>query len=150
MKGSERAGREVQYPGFEPFEVTADVGITASAGSLHELFANAARGMIALMVEPGTARPAKAVSIEARGGDLPSLLVAWLNELLYRCDVEGWAPADVRVLEVGGGRVLGELLGESADPARHRFKGVVKAATYHLLECRRDGDRWRARVVFDV
>lgn len=140
----------MQYPGFESFEVTADVGITASADTLLELFANAARGMFALMVEPGTAHPAKAVSIEARGGDLASLLVAWLNELLFRCEVEGWAPADVRVLEADGGRVLGELLGEPADPARHRFKGVVKAATYHLLECGRDWDRWRARVVFDV
>ena len=137
-------------PGFETFEVTADVGIMAYGDTLHELFANAARGMFTLMVESGTARPAKVVLVEARGGDLPSLLVAWLNELLFRCDVDGWAPADVRVLEVEGGRVQGELLGEPADPARHRFKGVVKAATYHLLECQREGDRWRARVVFDV
>ena len=140
----------MEQAGFESFEVTADVGIIAYADTLNELFATAARGMFALMVEPGTARPAKAISIEARGEDLPSLLVAWLNELLFRCEVEGWAPADVRVLEVEGGRVQGKLLGEPADPARHRFKGVVKAATYHLLECRREGGRWRARVVFDV
>ena len=140
----------MQQPGFESFEVTADVGITASADTLNELFANAARGMFSLMVEPGTALPAKAVSIEAWGGDLPSLLVAWLNELLFRCEVEGWAPADVRVLEVASGGAKGELLGEPANQDRHRFKGVVKAATYHLLECRKDGDRWQARVVFDV
>jgi SHS2 domain-containing protein len=140
----------VEQAGFELFEVTADVGITASADTLHELFSNAARGMFALMIAPDTTRPAGSLSVEARGTDLPSLLVAWLNELLYRCEVEEWAPADVRVLEVEGGRVHGELLGEPADPARHRFKTIVKAATYHLLECRRDGDRWRARVVFDV
>jgi len=140
----------VEQAGFELFEVTADVGITASADTLHELFSNAARGMFALMIAPDTTRSAGSLSVEARGTDLPSLLVAWLNELLYRCEVEEWAPADVRVLEVEGGRVHGELLGEPADPARHRFKTIVKAATYHLLECRRDGDRWRARVVFDV
>ena len=140
----------VPHVGYESFEVTADVGIMAYGDTLNELFANVARGMFALMVEPGTARPAKLVLVEAHGADLPSLLVAWLNELLFRCDVAGWAPADIRVLEVKGGRVYGELLGEPANPARHRFKGVVKAATYHLLECRRDGDRWRARVVFDV
>ncbi len=140
----------VKDPGFELFEVTADVGIIAWGDSLEELFANAARGMFALMIESHAARPAKVLLVEARGADLPSLLVAWLNELLYRCEVEEWAPADVRVLGVASGRVEGELKGEPVDRDRHRFKGVVKAATYHLLECDKDGDRWRARVVFDV
>lgn len=147
--GGDKEG-SVEQAGFELFEVTADVGITASADTLHELFANAARGMFALMIAPDTARPAESLPVEASGADLPSLLVAWLNELLYRCEVEEWAPADVRVLEVAGGRVRGELLGEPTDKDRHRFQANVKAATYHLLECGRDGDRWHARVVFDV
>jgi SHS2 domain-containing protein len=140
----------VQQPRFESFETTADVGIMAWGDSLEELFANAARGMFALMIEPGTARPADVLPVEADGTDLPSLLVAWLNELLYRCEVEEMAPADARVLAVGSGRVRGELAGEPVDRGRHRFKGLVKAATYHLLECRKEGNRWHARVVFDV
>ncbi|HZY30899.1 MAG TPA: archease [Candidatus Methylomirabilis sp.] len=136
--------------GFETFEVTADVGIRAWGDTLEELLARAARGMFALMIAPGTARPAQRLPVEARGVDLPSLLVAWLNELLYQCEAEEWAPADVRVLAVAGDRVRGELLGEPAAPGRHRFKTIVKAATYHLLECRKDGDRWHASVVFDV
>jgi len=136
--------------GFELFETTADVGIMAWGETLEELFANAARGMFSLMVETGTARPAEVLSVEARGVDLPSLLVAWLNELLYRCETEEWAPSDVRVIAVEGGHASGELVGEPAEAGRHRFKGVVKAATYHLLECQKDGNRWRARVVFDV
>ncbi len=136
--------------GFETFEVTADVGIVAWGDSLEELFANASRGMFALMIEHHTARRANVLPIEARGTDLPSLLVAWLNELLYRCEAEEWAPSDVRILSVEKGCVRGELQGEPVDRDRHRLKGVVKAATYHLLECRKDGERWRARVVFDV
>ncbi len=136
--------------GFESFEVTADAGITARGDTLESLFANAARGMFALMVEPGTVAPAHAVPVEVHGEDVPSLLVAWLNELLFRCDAMEWAPADARVLSVQGGRVRGELIGEPADYDRHRFKGVVKAATYHLLECRQEGDLWRASVVVDV
>ncbi len=136
--------------GFESFEVTADVGIAACGDTLETLFANAARGMFALMVEPEAVRPAETIPVEVRGERLPSLLVAWLNELLFRCESMEWAPADARVLSVEGGRVRGELLGEPADYDRHRFKGVVKAATYHLLECRQDGDLWRASIVFDV
>lgn len=136
--------------GFELFETTADVGITAWGETPEELFANAARGMFALMVEPDTVRPIDLLPVEARGEDLPSLLVAWLNELLYRCEAEEWAPVDVRKVAVEGGRACGELAGEPAEAGRHRFKGIVKAATYHLLECHKDNDRWRARVVFDV
>lgn len=136
--------------GFELFEVTADVGVLAYGDTLEALFAHAARGMFTIMIAPGAARPAGSFPVEARGADLPSLLVAWLNELLYRCEVEEWAPADVRVLEVEGGHARGELLGEPTDKDRHRFRANVKAATYHLLECRQDGDRWHARVVFDV
>ncbi len=155
MRGAEVEGEgereeRLKAPGFELFEVTADVGITAWGDSLEELFANAARGMFTLMIESGTARPAKVFPVEARGADLPSLLVAWLNELLYRCEAEEWAPSDVQVLAIETGFVRGELTGEPVDRERHRFKGVVKAATYHLLECCKDGDRWRARVVFDV
>ena len=140
----------VKPPGFELFEVTAEAGITAWGDSLEEMFANAARGMFALMIEPGTARPTSVLPVEARGADLPSLLVAWLNELLYRCEAEEWAPSDARVLAIESRFVRGELVGEPVNQERHRFKGVVKAATYHLLECDKDGDRWRARVVFDV
>jgi SHS2 domain-containing protein len=136
--------------GFESFETTADVGILAWGKTLEELFANAARGMFALMVDSGTVRPTGHLPIEAQGGDLPSLLVAWLNELLYRCEAAEWAPSNVRVTAVDGSHASGELAGEPTDPGRHRFKGIVKAATYHLLECQKDGDRWRARVVFDV
>jgi len=149
-KGEGEGHSSREQPGFESFEVTADVGIMAWGDSLEELFANAARGMFALMIESHTALPATTIPVEACGADLPSLLVAWLNELLYRCEVEEWAPADVSVREVKNGRVRGELLGEPAEKDRHRFKTIVKAATYHLLECRRDRDRWHARVVFDV
>jgi SHS2 domain-containing protein len=137
-------------PGFESFETTADVGIMAWGETLEELFANTARGMFSLMVEADTVRPAGVLSVEARGMDLPSLLVAWLNELLYRCETEEWAPADVRVAVVKDGYVSGELTGEPAETGRHRFKGAVKAATYHLLECHKADDHWQARVVFDV
>lgn len=136
--------------GFESFATTADVGIVAWGHTLEELFGNAARGMFFLMIEPGTARPTRALPVDADGADLPSLLVAWLNELLYRCEVEELVPADVRVAAVTNERVWGELVGEPIDRERHRFNVIVKAATYHLVECQREGDRWQAMVVFDV
>lgn len=136
--------------GFELFETTADVGIVAWGETVEELFVNTARGMFTLMVDSESVQSTGILPIEAQGGDLPSLLVAWLNELLYRCEAEEWAPSDVRMVAVEGEHASGELAGEPADRERHRFKGIVKAATYHLLECHKADDRWRARIVFDV
>jgi SHS2 domain-containing protein len=149
MRGGDQDGVTSRAP-FEVFDVTADIGIVAYGDTVRDLFENAARGMFALMTDPAAVRPERVVSVEARGEDLAVLLAAWLNELLFRCEVEGWVPADVHVREVAAGRALGDLSGEPADPGRHTFTHQVKAATYHLLECRKDGDRWRARVVFDV
>lgn len=100
--------------GFESFETTADVGIMAWGKTLEELFANIARGMFALLVDAGTVHPTGILPVEARGDDLPSLLVAWLNELLYRCETEAWAPVEVRAVAVEAGHARGELAGEPA------------------------------------
>lgn len=56
MSGRRARLELTKQPGFEMFEVTADVGVLAWGDSLEEPFANAASGLFALMVEPRTAR----------------------------------------------------------------------------------------------
>ena len=44
----------------------------------------------------------------------------------------------------------GRLVGEARDPARHRWKLIVKAVTYHDIEVfERDG-RWESRIFLDI
>lgn len=136
--------------GHQPFEHTADVGVRAWGASLGELFEEAARGLISLMVAPETVRPASVRTVSAEGEEPDELLVAWLNEIVFAFDAEHFAPAAVRVVRLEEGTVTGELRGEELDRARHEVRHSVKAVTYHGLAIREAGDIYEVRVIFDV
>lgn len=136
--------------GFEPIEVTADVGIVATGADLAELFANAARGMWHYVLDTAGVQPTGWVRVELVAPRVEELLVAWLNELLYRFEVDGFVPVEYRFPVLEGRRLVAELRGERLDPTRHALRGHIKATTYHGLEVRRDPEGWQARVIFDV
>src|SRR3972149_3116575 len=67
-RGYNGRGVQMPRPPFEIMEHTADAGIVAHAGSLEELFANAAAGMFSLMADLDSVHPAEQrdIAIEAR------------------------------------------------------------------------------------
>ncbi len=115
-----------------------------------EAFENCALGMMSLMLDPARVRPLRRESLAARGRDRRSLLVAWLAEILYKVEAEGWAFAYFEVGEVGEVAVEGWGAGEPLDPARHAVEREIKAPTYHMLELGESGGTWTAQVIFDV
>ena len=82
---------------YETFAHTADLGLRVTAGSWEELFAEAGRGLLAMLVaNPQQVRPVEEAAIRVDGDGEPSadqademLLFDWLNELLYRFESEG-------------------------------------------------------------
>jgi len=136
--------------GFEIFAVTADKGIRAWGRDLPEVFIHAARGLWSLMVEPETARPEEMLPVKVEAGDRETLLVAWLNELLYLHEVEGFVAADFEIRQFADTMLEAEVWGERVEPARHPVVGHVKAATYHLLQVVSVEGGWEAQVVVDV
>ena len=106
--------------------------------------------MMSLMIETGAVEPSQQVRLEASGIDLKSLLVAWLYEILYQVEVEGWAFAGFRVSEMSDTNITGYGTGEQLDPERHGAKTEIKAPTYHMLEVGRQDGGWSAQVIFDL
>ena len=141
---------EAPSTGFEIFAVTADKGIRAWGRDLPEVFVNAARGLWSLMVEPGTVRPVRAYPIQVEASDRETLLVAWLNELLYLHEAAQVALATFSVTRLSEERLEAVVEGEPVDRGRHALVGHVKAVTYHLLQVRPAGTGWEAQVVVDV
>jgi SHS2 domain-containing protein len=81
------------------------------------------------------------------------LLVDWLNELLYRFEVQNMLVSDATVAlrEAAGQWYLeASIAGEPFDAARHPTRVLVKSATYHGLHITREAGTWKARVVFDI
>jgi SHS2 domain-containing protein len=115
-----------------------------------EAFENCALGMMSLMLEPGKVRPRQRVELTARGRDGGSLLVAWLSEVLYKVEAEGWAFGSFEVGSCSDVAVAGWGAGEPLDAASHGLKLEIKAPTYHMLELEEAEGRWTAQVIFDV
>jgi SHS2 domain-containing protein len=137
-------------PGWEHFEVEADVGVRAWGASRAEAFARAAEGVFALVVAPAAVATTETREARAQGASLEALLVNWLNECLYVHEIEGFAVARVEVDTDHDDLVHGVLHGEPLDPARHPLGTIVKAVTHHEVEVRESPGRVDVRVVVDV
>ena len=134
---------------YEYFEHTADIGLRSFGRDVAEAFANAGRGLSALLVDPSTVQPREERQVTLQGGELAELLVEWLNEILFLADSEGFLAVDVAVHVVNEQGLRASLRGERADPSRHRLLGGVKAATYHQTQVRCDGG-CVVQVILDV
>lgn len=136
--------------GFELFAVTADRGIRSWGAELPVAFRQAARGLWSLMVEPAAVSPRQSISVTVEAADRESLLVAWLNELLYLYEAKGFIGRDCTISNLTDARLDAALVGETVDPTRHVIVSHVKAVTYHQLHVGPTEGGWEATVVVDV
>jgi len=134
---------------FEILDHTADVGIIAYGADLRQAFANAARGLFSLIAELDDVEEVTRQDIELTASDEESLLVAWLNELVYRFDTEGIIFKRFDITRLNNTHLKARGYGEKADSSRHRLKTEVKAATYHMLKVEKN-DGFRVQVLFDI
>lgn len=134
---------------FEVLEHTADIGIIAYGADLKEAFANAGKGLFSLMVDLDSVQESLEREIEVAAQDMESLLVEWLNELIYLFDAEHLLFKRFDITELERGRLRGKGFGEPVDPGRHEIHIGVKAATYHQLRIESDHG-YRFQVIFDI
>jgi SHS2 domain-containing protein len=135
---------------FEILEHTADVGVRAFGTTLPELFENAALGLESLALDTERVEPRIAYPIAADGYDVESLLVNWLNEVIYHLDAKRVAFARLVVQIKGETAISGQGWGEPRHPEKHPPRLVVKAATYHQIRVAQEQDRWVAEVYLDI
>ena len=114
------------------------------------MYANAARGMLSLMVSVSSPCTLEEEHVEIEGGDHVDLLVAWLHEILFRFYARQRVFTDVRVEAVKESRLSATLTGEPFDPSRHQALAEIKAATYHAARVEREGEQWVAEIFLDV
>jgi SHS2 domain-containing protein len=134
---------------FEILDHTADVGIIAYGADLKQAFANAAKGLFSLITRLGDVEEALHRDIELTADDAESLLVDWLNELVYYFDAEGILFKRFDIIELNNSHLKARGYGEKADSARHELKMGVKAATYHMLKIEKNNG-YRVQVLFDI
>ena len=127
-------------------EHVGELELRIEAASEQEVFVEALRALNELLSEdaaPDGEQECREVA--AAGGERALLLVAWLEELAFLAEVDGFVPEAVDELELGGGALRASVLGRTGSP-RH----LVKAVTYHRLAFEPCSQGWRAVAVLDV
>ena len=134
---------------FEFIDHTADVGIRVEAPTLEDLFETAGLAF----TEVVTSAESLDCSVERRfkleEDNIETLLVSWLQELLYLLDTEELVFARFQV-KLHDCPLEATAWGEVFDPDRHMIKTEIKAVTYHQLEVAESDQGWQAQVIFDI
>ena len=132
--------------GSEEVEHTADLALRVWGRELCDLFAEAARGMYRLMADLDGLAATRWREIRLEAMDRESLLVTWLNEMLFITESEGLLFVDFEcksVTEMGLVAWVGGTPGRATGPA-------IKAATFHDLSIVQDGTGWSTLITFDA
>ncbi len=136
--------------GYRIFDHTADLGVEITGASQEEVYAGAAGALFDLLTDLSSVRESEERTLTVEGEGPDDLLVNFLRELLYCWNGEGFLMKRCMVREAAPRRLTAVLRGETYDPARHRIRMEIKAATYHQASVRRTAEGWMGRVVFDV
>lgn len=135
---------------WEHFEHGADIGVRGIGPSKAVAFAQAARALTAVIADLDRVAPNERVALSCRAADDESLLVAWLNALVYEMAVRRMLFSRFEV-RIDGSQLQAVAFGEPVSVARHRPAVEVKGATFTALRVARGPDgAWMAQTVVDV
>ena len=135
---------------FEILDISGDVGIRAFGKDVQEAFINAAIGMYSLITSLEKIEEKDTIDITVEDNSLESLLVSWLNELIFHFDTYGFIGRKIEVKELSDRKIVTAVTGETFDPQRHEGKLLIKAATYHKLKIERVSGIEEIHVIFDI
>jgi SHS2 domain-containing protein len=124
---------------------TAEIELAIEADSEEQVFTDALAAFAELVALDDESSAAVEHDIALEESDRASLLVDWLQELIFLADTEGFIAERAEELRLEATSIEARLVGRHAP-----FEPLVKAATYHGLLFERDGNTWRAGVVLDV
>jgi SHS2 domain-containing protein len=134
---------------FQFIDHTADAGILVKAPTLEGMFETAALGFSELITRVDSLNCLIQRQFRLQEDDIETLLVSWLQELLYLLDTEGliFGRFQVNLKDLA---LEATAWGEVFDPEIHTMKTEIKAVTYHLLEVVEDDQGWKGQVIFDI
>jgi len=136
----------LQMRGFEEIDHTADRAFRVTGRDMASLLENAARAVRALDGPRAVGKPSATRQIEVEGVDRESLLVNWLNEILYLEQAHQLVCEGFHIDEVKSDRLCARVETRECD----RSDTHIKAVTFHNLKIRQTAGGLVAEVVVDV
>lgn len=127
---------------------TADLRLEVYGKTLEELFTNAAEALAHILAgkkKPLLSHMIAVEKLEIRSGNLNSLLVDFLNEILSRSQINKRV-YKVENLKLGKSELTAEISGMSVE----KFEEDIKAVTYHEADIEQKDAIWKTRLVLDI
>ena len=133
-------------PSFEEIEHMADRAFRVSGRSMEELLETSARALQALDGPRPAGKPTGTREIEVEGVDRESLLVNWLNEILYLEQAHQLVCDRFHIDELQNYRLHARVETRKCNLSDTH----TKAVTFHNLQIRETPEGLEAEVVLDV
>ncbi len=142
------AGRS--EPRWELFAHEADIGVRGVGPTREAAFEPAALALTAAITDPKGVRAREHVSVRCDAPDDETLLVDWLDELVFLIATRHLLFGRFEV-RIEGTHLEAEAWGEPVDVERHRPAAEPKGATYTAARvARAEPGEWIAQCVVDV
>jgi SHS2 domain-containing protein len=135
---------------YEQLDISGDAGLRIRGKDLEDLFKNAAISMSGLITDTESIKKTEIKKVSLSSDSYESLLVLWLNELIFLFDTYGFIGTSFEV-KIRKHSLNSQIGGGIIDPEVNESRLLLKAATYHGLSLRRkSGSQWEATVIFDI
>lgn len=123
---------------------TSELELQVEAGSPEAVFTEALSALGEVLPEPQRGTPTTR-EVRLSAADPPALFAAWLEELVYLAETDGFIAERAVSFSLDGSSLAAVVEGESSLP-----QTLIKAVTYHQLQLEQGDGLWRARAVLDV
>lgn len=135
---------------WEHFDHDADIGIRGIGTTREEAFEQAAVALTAIVTDPDRVAARHRIDVSCGAIDDESLLVGWLNALIYEMATRRMLFSRFHVA-INQGRLEASAWGEPISSGRHAPVVEVKGASFTALEVAQVKDGlWLAQTVVDV
>lgn len=127
---------------------TADLAAKVYGKDLEGLFANAAFAMFDLMGGGGGEGEKVEVKVEVEAPDTESLLISFLNEILYISYIKKVFLNEFKFSGFSENSLEAVVSGSPKNDTRSKHE--IKAATYHDVNIQKTADGYKVMIVFDI
>ena len=133
---------------YEVLEHTADLRIKAQGETSKELFSNIAYGLCEKMLgkDLSSLKSKDLRLIEVHGNNLESVLVNFLNEIIFQADINKEIYTDFQIEKLSDTHI--KVTAKSTKVSEKRLE--VKAATFYQLKIKKKNKKFEVVVTFDI
>ncbi len=136
--------------GHRAIDHTADLAIEVWAPDLGSLITQAARGLIATVLDEHDLQPACRRQISASADEPEVLIHDILTQMLYLIEDDELVPVSVELTHCEGNRAALVVDLVPLEDALPYVSGLIKAVTYHGLEIEQTQTGLQTMIVFDT